>query len=270
MSPRQAQQLSCWGDNVRTFAVRGTFDDCQRIVKTAMRDPALRATHEFSSANSINLGRLLPQTVYYAAASLQLWRSAQRKSNFIVPSGNLGNVVACVTARDMGLPIGDIVLATNANLTVTGLPARRRVAAPDRASRRSLRRWMSAIRRTWSGFERGVSTVEQLRTRVSAYSVTDEQIRSTIREDAEKSGRVWCPHSATAAFVYRTVAKQRPADHWVIVATAHPAKFEEVVEPLIGRAVPVPPSLARLLELPRHDVEIDPTLDALQNALSPA
>ena len=269
VSPRQAQQLSCWGENVRTFAVRGTFDDCQRIVKTAMRDPALRATHEFSSANSINLGRLLPQTVYYAAASLQLWRSAQRKSNFIVPSGNLGNVVACVTARDMGLPIGDIVLATNANLTVPDY-LRDGVWRP-RTSVATLASAMDVG--DPSNMERlrgGVSTVEQLRTRVSAYSVTDEQIRSTIREDAEKSGRVWCPHSATAAFVYRTVAKQRPADRWVIVATADPAKFEEVVEPLIGRAVPVPPSLARLLELPRHDVEIDPTLDALQNALSPA
>ena len=84
-----------------------------------MRDPALAAAHAFSSANSINLGRLLPQTVYYAAASLRIWREERRKPSFIVPSGNLGNVVACVLARDMGLPIGDIVLATNANLTVT-------------------------------------------------------------------------------------------------------------------------------------------------------
>jgi threonine synthase len=118
VSPRQAQQLSCWGDNVRTFAVNGTFDDCQRMVKGAFRDPQLSARRAFSSANSINIGRLLPQIVYYASASLAIWRAERRRPNFIVPSGNLGNAAACLLARDVGLPIGDIVLATNANRTI--------------------------------------------------------------------------------------------------------------------------------------------------------
>ncbi|HEX9365925.1 MAG TPA: threonine synthase, partial [Vicinamibacterales bacterium] len=119
VSPRQAQQLACWGENVRTFAVRGTFDDCQRIVKEAFRDPALSAEHQLTSANSINVGRLLPQMVYYAAASLEVWRREGRNASFIVPSGNLGNVTACVWAREAGLPIEEIVLATNENRTVT-------------------------------------------------------------------------------------------------------------------------------------------------------
>lgn len=119
VSPRQAHQLACWGDNVRTFAVLGTFDDCQRMVKEAFRDPTLMRTHGLSSANSINLGRLLPQMVYYASASLQIWRTEECKPNFIIPSGNLGNAVACVWAREMGLPVGEIVLATNENRTIT-------------------------------------------------------------------------------------------------------------------------------------------------------
>ena len=268
VSARQAQQLSCWGDNVRTFAVRGTFDDCQAMVKGAMRDPGLTAAHEFSSANSINLGRLLPQTVYYASASLQIWRTERRKPSFIVPSGNLGNVVACVLARDMGLPIGDIVLATNANLTVTdyltGGVWRPRPSVATLASAMDVGDPSNMER-----LRSGVEAVEQLRERVTAYSVTDDQIRATIREDARTRDRVWCPHSATAAYVYRERASARPDEHWVIVATAHPAKFDEIVEPLIGRSVPVPSSLDRLLHLPRHDVDLAPSLDALREAIGP-
>src|SRR5439155_20390607 len=118
---RQAQQLACWGGNVRTFAVQGTFDDCQRVVKEAFQDRALSAAHGLSSANSINIGRLLPQMVYYAAASLEVWHREGRKANFVVPSGNLGNLKAAVWSRELGLPLGDILLVTNANRAVTDL-----------------------------------------------------------------------------------------------------------------------------------------------------
>jgi threonine synthase len=92
VSPTQQQQLTCWGDNVRSLAVRGTFDDCQALVKQAFVDPSMRSQFELSSANSINLGRLLPQAVYYAASSLAAWRRHGEPLSFIVPSGNLGNV----------------------------------------------------------------------------------------------------------------------------------------------------------------------------------
>jgi hypothetical protein len=118
VSPRQQRQLTCWGGNVHALAVRGTFDDCQRLVKEAFSDAELNQRLELSSANSINIGRLLPQTVYYAASSLAIWRQEGTAPGFVVPSGNLGNVVACLWARTMGLPIGPIELAHNANLTV--------------------------------------------------------------------------------------------------------------------------------------------------------
>jgi threonine synthase len=99
VSPTQERQLTCWGGNVRSFSVRGTFDDCQRLVKQAFLDRDWQEERALSSANSINLGRLLPQAVYYAAASLAVWRRHGEPASFIVPSGNLGNAVACIWAR---------------------------------------------------------------------------------------------------------------------------------------------------------------------------
>ena len=118
VSPTQQQQLTCWGDNVQSLAVRGSFDDCQALVKQAFLDPALRAEFELSSANSINLGRLLPQAAYYVAASLTVQRQTGARASFVIPSGNLGNSTACVWARRLGAPIDEIVLAHNANRTV--------------------------------------------------------------------------------------------------------------------------------------------------------
>ena len=105
VSPTQERQLTCWGDNVRSLAVRGSFDDCQRLVKEAFLDAPLRAQTQLSSANSINLGRLLPQSVYYAATSLAVLRQYGEPASFMIPSGNLGNALACLWARQLGLPI---------------------------------------------------------------------------------------------------------------------------------------------------------------------
>jgi threonine synthase len=265
VSARQAQQLACWGDNVRTFAVHGTFDDCQRMVKDAFRDPALAEAYALSSANSINVGRLLPQMVYYAAASLEVWHREGRRAGFIVPSGNLGNVTAAVWAREAGLPIGDIVLATNANATVTEFldsgtwHPRASVATLASAMDVGNPSNMERLRALFS---------DRLRDRISAQLVTDDEIRATIRRDAEALGYVWDPHGATAAHVYHHLPEARLDEPWVLVETAHPAKFNEIVEPLIGREIPVPPALARLLSLPRQEQDLEPTLDALRAALT--
>lgn len=266
VSPSQAQQLACWGDNVWTFAVLGTFDDCQRMVKDAFRDPALTCTHLLSSANSINLGRLLPQMVYYADASLRIWRDEARKPNFIIPTGNLGNAAACVLAREMGLPIGDIVLATNENRTIVDYLGhgmwQPRPAVATLSSAMDVGSPSNMERMRWL-----FPDLEQLRRRMTAYSVSDDEIRSVIRSDAESIGRVWCPHTATAAHVYWQLAQHRRDEHWVIVATADPAKFSEIIEPLIGATIPAPAALDRLSRLPRREQDLVPTLDALRQEL---
>lgn len=269
VSPLQAQQLACWGDNVRTFAVKGTFDDCQRMVKEAFMDGALKHSHELSSANSINIGRLLPQMVYYARASLEIWRTTGRRPNFIVPTGNLGNGVACLWARHVGLPIGEIVFATNANLTVTDFlddgEWRPRASIPTLASAMDVGNAsnMERLRDLHPDFE-------ELQSQIGASSVDDIEIRATLRRDANELDRIWCPHTATAAKVYRRVVSRGARGHWVVVATAHPAKFSEVVGPQTGREVPMPESLARLMSLPRQETELEPTLDALRAKLQDA
>lgn len=272
VSPTQERQLTCWGDNVRSFAVRGTFDDCQRLVKQAFADPALREQTQLSSANSINLGRLLPQMVYYAAASLQIWRDHGERASFVIPSGNLGNALACIWARQIGLPIDRIVLAHNANRTVPDFlhsgEWRPRASVPTLASAMDVGN-PSNMERLRALFPQ----LEALRTAVMADSVEDATIRRRIRLGFERYGQIWCPHTATAAEVYERLADRARAagglaGRWVVVATAHPAKFPEIVEPLIGRAVPVPETLARLLARPVACTEIAAEPTALRAALS--
>lgn len=267
VSARQEQQLTCWGDNVLSLRIDGTFDDCQRLVKEAFVSPALAARHHFSSANSINVGRLLPQTVYYAASSLEILRRTGKKASYIVPSGNLGNAFAAVWARALGFPIDRLILAHNANRTVPDYFAsgewRPRPSVATLASAMDVGNPsnMERLRSLYPSFA-------TLKAALSADSVDDATIRHRIREDFMDFGRIWCPHTATAAEVYRRLdAEERRARPWVLVATAHPAKFNDVVEPLIGCAVEVPPALARLLELPQHKRDAPPTLEAVAQAL---
>jgi threonine synthase len=267
VSPRQELQLTCWGGNVKSLSVAGTFDDCQRLVKAAFADPTLASRRELSSANSINVGRLLPQACYYVKSSLATFRRTGRPANYIVPSGNLGNVLACVWARRIGLPIGEIVLAFNANRTVpdyleTG-EWRPRASVATLASAMDVGNPsnMERLRHLFPDWD-------DLRGALSAVTVSDEQIRARIRTDHARLGQTWCPHTATAAEVYAGLGeRRRAAGPWVLVSTAHPAKFPETVEPLIGAPVPVPPALGRLLSLPKHVTEIPATLEALADAV---
>jgi threonine synthase len=267
VSPRQEQQLTCWGDNVISLRIDGTFDDCQRLVKEAFVDPTLNRKHRFSSANSINIGRLLPQMVYYVASSLEVHGLTGQSASYIIPAGNLGNAFAAVWARALGFPIGRIVLAHNANRTVpdylqTGVWEPRH-SIPTLASAMDVGNPsnMERLRTLYP-------SLDSLREQLSAATVDDATIQARIGEDFMQYGREWCPHTATAAQVYSRLSEQdRSAQPWVLVATAHPAKFNEVVEPIIGKSIDVPESLEKLLRLPRHFLDLPPTLQAVAAAL---
>jgi len=262
ISPRQQQQLTCWGESVRAFAVRGDFDDCQRIVKSAFADRAWADAQGLLSANSINLGRLLPQTVYYAAAGLWYLRERSRVPGFIIPTGNLGNAVAAFWARRMGLPVREIILATNANDAVPTY-----FASGSWKPHPTIATLANAMDVGDPGnMERLLDLhpeIDELRKIARSFSVSDQEITDTIARDYRSRQLIWCPHTATAAHARERLA----SPHWIIVATAHPAKFESVVEPLIGKSLNTPTSLAQLFEAPSRFEEIDAEFEALKEAL---
>lgn len=259
VSPRQAHQLGAFGDNVTALRVNGTFDDCQRLVKAAFSDTSLSSAHALASANSISLGRLLPQMAYYAHASLSAVQRGLGAPSYVIPTGNLGNAFACLLARECGVPIDRVVLATNANRVLADFVATGRYEPKP------------SIPTLANAMDVGApSNVERLRHRfpdvakvVSADWVDDETIRKTIQHSAE----VICPHTACGVEVLRRQRAAGAKGTWIVAATAHPAKFDSIVEPLIGRPVPVPPALAELLARPSSAAPLEPTLEALSAML---
>ena len=250
-----------------SLKVQGAFDDCQALVKGAMADPSLSRQHRFSSANSINIGRLLPQSTYYADASIRHFRRTGREPGFIIPTGNLGNAFACIMAREMGLPIGPVILATNANRTIADY-----FETLEWLPRASLQTLASAMDvGDPSNMERLrhlVGEADVLREQLGVLSVTDEQIEASIRQDFRDFGFATCPHTATATHAWRHLDPELADRHdWILVATAHPAKFETIVEPLIGTEIPVPPELSALLSRPARSISIEPTLASLAKVL---
>lgn len=263
VSPFQERQLTCWGEPVRALEVEGDFDDCQRLVKAAFADATLSREQRLTSANSINFGRLLPQVAYIAQAALKLNAATGEKPGFVMPTGNLGHGFAVLLARAMGVPVGPVVLATNANRTLKYWDETGRYE--PRPSVATLANAMDVGNP--SNFERVIALPEGFRE-LRIELVTDDQIRQRIRGDYEASGYVWCPHSATAAEAYaRLPEAERAQRPWIVAATAHPYKFRETVEPLIGRQVQPTPPLASILDRPTRKAEIAPTLDALAAAL---
>jgi threonine synthase len=267
VSPRQQHQLTCWGDNVRAFEVDGAFDACQALVKAAFTDPGLQRRHRMSAANSINIGRLLPQVAYHAAASLWHWRQHGTPAGSLVPSGNLGNGMACVWARAMGLPVREVILAVNANRTIPDY-----LATGQWQPRPSVATLASAMDvGNPSNMERLRNLLPDfadLRTSIESYPVDDDAIRAQIAKDYERYGEVWCPHTATAFWVYDHLPPARKAGRpWIVSATAHPAKFETIVEPVIGRKIEIPPALAALLDRPTTSTPLAPRLEELAKEL---
>ncbi len=267
VSERQEHQLCCWSDNVLSLKVRGAFDDCQSMVKAAMADQDLSSAHRFSSANSINIGRLLPQSTYYADASLRHFRRTGNKPGFIIPTGNLGNAFACVMAREMGLPIGPIILATNANRTILDY-----FDSLEWLPRTSLQTLASAMDvgdpSNMERLRKLIGEADVLRDQLGVASVSDDEIRAAIRQDFIEFGFATCPHTATATHTWRQLEPGLARQHdWILVATAHPAKFETIVEPLIGEQVPLPQELEEILSRPAHSVLIEPNLASLAASL---
>ena len=285
VSDVQEAQMASLGDNVTALAMRGTFDDCQRLLKQAFADDDLRSHVWLTPANSINLGRLLPQVFYYfILARLSggdvkvgpntgtvvrpndtgtVGAGLQTGPIVSVPSGNFGNLTAGLIAKRIGLPVRKFVAATNVNDTVpqylrTGeyrpKPSLRTVAnAMDVGAPSNWER----VQALYGG------DVAAIRADIDGCAYTDAQVLEEIGRVYRRHEYLLDPHSAIAWLALQDALKTQPDAEGVFVATAHPGKFREVVEPAIGRSVPLPRPLQEALGRPRHSVSMDvdyPTL----------
>jgi threonine synthase len=266
VSRRQAHQLECFGDNVLALRVPSGFDQCQALAKQAFSDPELRALVPLTSANSISLGRLLPQATYYAFAALRHFAETGKSLSFIVPTGNLGNAVAALIARSAGLPVGRVLFATNRNRPVPEF-----IATGEYRGRPSVSTLANAMD---VGDPSNMARLRfmmvkdpTLRAALAAQSVDDDAIRARIRDGERDYRKIFCPHTACGIEMLENERRLGSAESFCVVATAHPAKFDDVVEPLIGHAVEPPPALRAMLARPAEGETLEPDYARLKDRL---
>ncbi len=285
ISKLQEKQLSTFTGNVRALCVEGTFDDCQKLVKTAFTDLELRKKFRLSSANSINISRLLPQSFYYMYSSLVVKNRSERDSKIenpaiitIVPSGNFGNLTSGLIAYEMGAPITGFVAATNSNRTVPDW-----IATGNYNARPSVQTLANAMDvGAPSNYERitAMYDLDKVRHLFASYWLDDAGIRKAIRECNARTGYVIDPHGAVGWKAWDDIRKCAMSDlvngnknditkpgltpnipDWadkvinkkavgIVLETAHPAKFGEIVKDSIGREPSIPDRLEKVLTLP--------------------
>ena len=267
ISPTQEAQLTMFNGeaaNVRAYAVAGSFDDCQRLTKSAFADPVFSRRANLTSANSINVGRLLPQMIYYFHAVAQLAATRPGPAVFSTPSGNFGNLTAGLMARRAGADIASFVAATNVNDVV---PAYLRSGVYE--ARPSVRTVANAMDvGAPSNFERMRALydddIDRMRQDVAGASFEDARVVEAIGTMYRERGYLLDPHGAIAWLgLQQMIDADAKATGGVFLATAHPAKFREVVEPAIGEPVALPPALAAALARPRHSVPLAASYPAL-------
>lgn len=247
VSKIQEKQLTSNGQNIRAIEVDGTFDDCQAMVKEAFNDRELNERFRLTSANSINIARLIPQTFYYFYAYAQAKRNGKKNIVFCVPSGNFGNIGAGLIAYKMGLPIEHFIAATNVNDTVP-----RYLASGTYEAKPSIQTLSNAMDvgspSNWIRIADlfGMS-LEKLRSVITAYSFDDKATLAGINELYSQYGYIACPHTAIAYLA--TKKYDHPEDYIIFLSTAHPCKFMDVYpEPIRKKIEKELPEQIRYLE----------------------
>jgi threonine synthase len=268
VSELQEKQLTTLGENIDAYEVKGTFDDCQSLVKKAFLDSELANRLHLTSANSINIARLIPQTFYYFNAYAELKKQQVNiPIVFSVPSGNFGNLTAGLIAKRMGLPIHDFIAATNINDVIprflqTGI-------FEPRPSQKTISNAMdvgnpSNFARINELYE---SSVEKLRKDMKGYSFDDISTQNAIIEAMNK-GYLMCPHTAVGYLGLKTYKNQINSNiAGVILATAHPAKFINELPPSVAEKILIPPSLDKLKEKPKNAIQIEPNYEIFKETL---
>ncbi len=261
VSRLQEQQMTTLGGNIHAVEVDGTFDDCQHLVKRALTDSDVIDARNLTTANSINLGRLIPQITYYVWAGLLLRERIEgtgaSSPTFVVPSGNFGNLTAAVYAKHMGMAISSFVSASNANDVVPEY-FRTGVFRP----RPSLQTYSNAMDvGNPSNFARLESLYRndpiQMKRDIVAVSVSDPETIDEIRRTHERTGYVLDPHTAVGVAAARRAAGRTSSPSATIVAaTAHPGKFPEVISRALGTTAPLPEQLREAMQRPKQSTHL--------------
>lgn len=292
ISPLQEKQLSTFTGNVRALKVKGTFDDCQKLVKTAFTDTELRGKLRLSSANSINIARLLPQSFYYMYSALVVRNRAAMDNKIhdpavimVVPSGNFGNITSGMIAKEMGAPIAGFTAATNSNRTIPDW-----IATGNYNARPSVETLANAMDvGAPSNYERiqAMYTLEQVRSMYASYWQNNDGIMKAIKECNDKTGYIIDPHGAIGWAAWDAIRNGAMEDlmngkkndystpgltpnvpSWaqsvvdkkavgVILETASPAKFGSIVTDAIGKEPPMPDRLEAVMRLPDNAIPMD-------------
>lgn len=285
VSDIQEKQFTTLGKNITALEVDGTFDDCQRLVKQAFGDPKLQQRLFLTSANSINIARLIPQSFYYFYAWSRLKQSVQGvppsglpagqarvrgpSGDVVVsvPSGNFGNLTAGLLAKRMGLPIQHFVASTNVNdivpqyLISKKFEPRSSIAtisnAMDVGNPSNFARMLDLYGGDWS----------RLSQDISGYTFTDEETRAQMREVYQKKGYILDPHGAVGLLGLRRFLAQSPSKTGFFLETAHPAKFNEVVEETLGVSIEIPEKLKAFIAGQKKAIPMNADFNELKDWL---
>ena len=244
VSPLQEKQLTTWGGNIKALEINGTFDDCQALAKQILSDEELNQKFTLTSANSINIARLIPQSFYYFWAFAQLQKLG-KPIVFSVPSGNFGNLTAGLFAKKMGLPIHHFVASTNANDIVPNY-----LETGIYTAKSSIQTISNAMDvGNPSNFERMKSLfdndVSEFKREIDSYSFSDEETKNAMRKVKNDFGYTLDPHGAVAYLGFQKYLEKNNEELiGVLLETAHPAKFVEVVENVLKETIEIPEKLA--------------------------
>ncbi|RZK18919.1 MAG: threonine synthase [Pedobacter sp.] len=269
VSPIQELQLTTNGQNIRAIEVKGTFDDCQALVKQAFADDELNAKFRLTSANSINISRLIPQTFYYFNTYAQLKKQGLNEVIFSVPSGNFGNIGAGLLAYKLGLPVKQFIAATNVNDTIprfleTGIyetkPSTQTYSnAMDVGAPSNWVRIMDLFK----------NDIDALKKVVTSYRFNDEETLAGIKKIDSKFDYVACPHTAIAYLAIEKFRKENPEDKSaaVFLSTAHACKFPDIFPVEIAAKIEIPEQVKALESKPHHADQLGVDFQGFKNYL---
>ncbi|UQB69028.1 threonine synthase [Epilithonimonas zeae] len=267
VSPLQEKQLTTWGGNIKALEIDGTFDDCQALAKQILSDEELNLKFTLTSANSINIARLIPQSFYYFWAFAQLQKFG-KPIVFSVPSGNFGNLTAGLFAKKMGLPVYQFIASTNENDVVPKFLETGNYQA--KPSKQTISNAMDVGNP--SNFERMKSLfnndVSEFKRYIESYSFSDEETKLAMRKVKDEFDYTLDPHGAVAYLGIEKYSEKSNEDFvGVLLETAHPAKFVEVVEDVLKEKVIIPEKLEAFNKKDKQSVEFSADFESVKNYL---